>query len=349
MKKQTHSFSLDDRFRSLGHEFLTPFSPTGLINPKEIKRNETVAAMLGFQKDSSIAIGSESFEDIFSGNASLLGYEPIAQQYAGHQYGNFNPFLGDGRSAIIGEIITADLSNNNYWQISIKGIGATPFAFNGDGHAGLNESVHEFDCSQRLSELNVPTALGLCVMKGEKQVYRRGLKGGSFKDSAMLTRIAPSFVRFGTFELFYFQRNVNALRILADHIIYYYYPESESHGKKKYADFFKKVVIKTAQLIAHWQSVGYVHGMMNTDNQSILGITLDFGSGAFTDDFDDDFVSASSDEYGRYAFGQQPTVGLWNCNVLARALSPIIAAEDLKQGLLCYETAYLEHYETLSS
>ncbi len=349
MKKESPSFSLDDRFKSLGEKFWVPVTPVGLINPIEVKRNEAVAAMLGFQEGSFSDVAHESFENIFSGNALLQGYEPIAQQYAGHQYGNFNPFLGDGRSAIIGEIATVNSSPYDYWQLSIKGIGATPFAFNGDGYAGLNECLHEYDCSQRLSELNVPTAFGLCVMQGEKQVYRRGLKGGSFKDSAMLTRVAPSFVRFGTFELFYFQRNVTALRALADHIIYCYYPESEALGEKKYADFFKQVVINTAQLIAHWQAVGFVHGMMNTDNQSILGITLDFGSSAFTNDFDDDFVSAASDEHGRYAFGQQPMVGLWNCNVLAKALSPIIVAEDLKQGLLCYETSYLEHYEMLAS
>lgn len=349
MKKESRPFSLDNRFKSLGENFWVPVVPMGLINPIEVKRNLAVATMLGFQEDSFSDVDHDSFENIFSGNALLRGYEPIAQQYAGHQYGNFNPFLGDGRSAIIGEIATAKPSSNDYWQLSIKGIGATPFAFNGDGHAGLNECLHEYDCSQRLAELNVPTAFALCVMKGEQQVYRRGLKGGSFKDCAMLTRVAPSFVRFGTFELFYFQRNVTALRTLADHIIDCYYPESEPFGEKKYAHFFKQVVIKTAQLIAHWQAVGFVHGMMNTDNQSILGITLDFGSGAFTHDFDDDYVSATSDEHGRYAFGQQPMVGLWNCNVLAKALSPIIAAEDLKQGLLYYEKTYLEHYEMLAS
>ncbi len=347
--RQTIDFTVEPHFQSLGNEFALPVTPAALHNPCLIKRNEPLMNRLGFHPESSIY---QNANNLFSGNANFMGYSPVAQQYAGHQFGNFNPFLGDGRSALVAEITTTSTpenlptnpTKNQHWQLSIKGIGPTPFSYQGDGHASLNECLHEYECSQRLAAFKVPTVQALCVIKGEQHIYRHG-----FQDSAMLTRVAPSFVRFGTFELFYFQRNTDALRALADHVIRYHYTDSEAFEEKKYAHFFKHVVINTAQLIAHWQSVGFVHGMMNTDNQSILGITLDFGSCAFTENFDDAYISAKLDTKGRYAFGQQPTIGLWNCNVLAKALSPLISAKDLKQALLCYEPAYLKHYELLTS
>jgi uncharacterized protein YdiU (UPF0061 family) len=204
----------------------------------------------------------------------------------------------------------------------------------------LPECQHEYDMSERLAILAVPTTRCLCIIEGSEQVYR-----SRFESVAILTRVTPSHIRFGTFENYYFKKDVDALKILADYVIRRYFPHclgSDSNGNNDYGQFFQDVVIRTAQLIAHWQQVGFVHGMMNTDNQSIIGVSLDLGESAFTEDFDDNFVASSSDREGRYAFGQQPAIGLWNCNVLARALSPLIAPADLRRALENYEPAFIE-------
>ncbi len=327
---------LSRRTSSLGNDFFVEVKPIGLTSPILVEKNISVAKQLGLSKNIFL---TDHFKQVFSGNQSLNHFIPLAQDYAGHQFGRFNPFLGDGRSALIAEIDTP----KGIWDICLKGIGPTPFTYVSDGYASLSECLHEYEVGRRLSALGVPTALGLCVMSGNKKIYRRG-----FEPAAILARVAESHIRFGTFENYYFQRNFSALKILADHVIHYFYPECEEYKEQRYVHFFRAVVIKTAQLIAHWQVAGFTHGMMNTDNQSIVGITLDLGSATF---FDDKNHSANAetniDEANRYAFDQQPIIGLWNCNVLAKALSPLIEASDLRAALSCYEIEYLTYYEKL--
>jgi uncharacterized protein YdiU (UPF0061 family) len=262
----------------------------------------------------------------------------LAQDYAGHQFGHFNPFLGDGRALLLGEVETP----TGILDIYLKGAGKTPYSRTADGRAGLRECLHEFHTTEQLAALGVPTARCLCVVSGSQPVYR-----GGFEPAAILTRIAPSHVRFGTFENYFFQKNPAALRQLTEHVITCHYADCVASGD--YAGFFREVVLRTARLIAHWQAVGFVHGVMNTDNQSILGLTLDVGLGTFTPERDPAYVCHPDDEHGRYAFGQQPVVGLWNCNVLARALSPLITAADLRAALQEYEPEHLRHYAVLMS
>lgn len=319
-------------FHQMKADLSSSATPQGISNAQLLKKNMQVAQLIGL---SDSVFDSPSFLDVFSGNAVLANSTPIAQAYAGHQFGHFNPFLGDGRSVLLGEIKAL----SGYWDIGLKGAGKTTYTFSSDGRASVDECLHEYTIGERLASLDVPTTRSLCVVKGREQVYRSG-----FKPVAMLARVAPSFVRFGSFEYCYFKKDYSALKILADYVIErHFFDCIGASGENNYAQFFYQVVKKTAALIAHWQNVGFVHGMMNTDNQSILGVTLDLGESMFIDNRDDDFVASRSDEHGRYAYGQQPVIGLWNCNVLARALSPLISSNDLKSALSNYESIYLDH------
>ncbi|MGK0398989.1 MAG: hypothetical protein ACJA0I_001287 [Gammaproteobacteria bacterium] len=333
MKRQSlDELIYESQFRQLGDDFSIPVKPLGISKPNLVIQSPTVSEILGI---SPSVCSTQPLLDIFSGNASLQNSTPAAQAYAGHQFGKFNPFLGDGRTLLLGEVGT----QNDHWEISLKGAGKTPFTFASDGRAGLTECQHEYDISERLAFLGVPTTRCLCIVKGSEQVYRN-----RFESVAMLTRVTPCHIRFGTFERYYFNKNVPALKALTDHVIQHYFPHclgNDADGNNDYGRFFQDVIIKTAQLIAHWQQAGFVHGMMNTDNQSILGVSLDLGESTFTEDLDDDFVASPSDRKGRYAFGQQPAIGLWNCNVLARALSPLIKPADLRHALTNYEPAFI--------
>lgn len=323
---------VESQFHQLGGDFSIPVSPQGISDANLVMQNSAVAEILGLPP---CLLNTQAFLDIFSANGCLHNSTPVVQAYAGHQFGTFNPFLGDGRTILLGEVET----QNGSWEISLKGAGKTPFTFVSDGRASLSECQHEYDISERLATLGVPSTRCLCIIEGSEKVYRT-----RFESVAILTRVTPSHIRFGTFENHYFKKDIPALKTLADYVIQRYFPHclgNGNNGNNDYGQFFEDVVIKTAQLIANWQQVGFVHGMMNTDNQSILGVSLDLGESTFIEDFDDNFVASVSDRKGRYAFGQQPAIGLWNCNVLARALSPLITAVDLRSALTQYEPAFL--------
>lgn len=318
-----------NRFYTLGADFFTPSTPQGLIEPYFVRTNPAFAEELGLN---SQLFASAEILQICSGQRLVKGMQPLAQAYAGHQLGKFNPFLGDGRSLLLGGIETTV----GYQEWQLKGSGKTAYARHADGLMGLNEALHEYNMSEQLAALGVPTVRCLALAAGKNLVYRQG-----FQAAAILTRLASSFIRFGHFELYYFERNHSSLQTLTDFVLTHYYAECLNTAKP-YAAFFQTVVKRTAQLIAHWQTVGFVHGMMNTDNQSILGISLDLGESAFNPERKPNFTSSGADEKGRYAFAEQPLMGLWNCNILARALSPLIEAEELKTSLQIYEPSYLD-------
>lgn len=329
----SNKLQLEHRFYSLGPEFSASVNPAGMTNPTWVKRNHALANDLGL---TAKTLQSDYYLDVFSGKQILPGTYPIAQAYAGHQFGKFNPFLGDGRSILLGELVQQD----KLWEISLKGAGKTPFTFVADGMAGLKECLHEYTIYEQLAEQGISTVRCLSLIQGAEQVYRNG-----FEPRSVLCRVAPTFIRFGTFEACYFKRNFKALQVLADYVIQYYYPDILRHYSSKeqqYSEFFRQVVERTAELIAAWQNCGFVHGMMNTDNLSIVGITLDVGESSFIDKVDGGFVASTRDEKGRYAFANQPVAGLWGCNVLAKTLSPIIPAKQLKQGLQSFESTLLK-------
>jgi uncharacterized protein YdiU (UPF0061 family) len=227
------------------------------------------------------------------------------------------------------------------WDLHLKGAGMTPFSRDGDGRAVLRSTIREYLCSEAMEGLGVPTTRALCVVGSEHKVYREQVETG-----AMLLRIAPSHVRFGMFEIFYYRKQHDHVRVLADYVIDQHFPYLRA-AAEKYVQFFLEVVEHTARLIARWQAVGWAHGVMNTDNMSILGLTLDYGPFGFMEDYDAGFICNHSDHNGRYAFNQQPYIGLWNLSCLAQALLPLAEKEALKAILDRYQPLFEQEYLTL--
>ncbi len=249
--------------------------------------------------------------------------------YAGHQFGVYVPQLGDGRAILLGEVRN---ERGEKWDLHVKGAGQTPFSRRGDGRKVLRSAIREYLCSEAMQGLGIPTTRALCIVGSDDKVYREQVETG-----AMLLRMAPSHVRFGTFEVFYYRRQHEQLKLLAEYVIEQHFPHLLG-AADRYARLFSEVTTRTAQLIAKWQAVGFAHGVMNTDNMSILGLTLDYGPFGFMDDYDPGFICNHSDHNGPYAFDRQPYIGLWNLSCLAQALLPLAPKEELKAALDSYET-----------
>ena len=288
-------------------------------------------------------IAKGAYTDIFTGNQLVNGCNPIAMIYAGHQFGQYVPQLGDGRAVMLGDIKGKD---GDTWELQLKGSGLTPFSRMGDGRAVMRSTIREFLCSEAMAGLGIPTTRALSITASQDPVYRE-----TTEPAAVLTRASPSHVRFGSFELFFYRQQYAELKILADYVIDHYYPESRE-AENPYLDLLEQVVRRTAQLIAQWQLVGFTHGVMNSDNMSILGLTIDYGPFGFLDSYQSAFVCNHTDQQGRYAYDQQPRVGLFNLSCLAQALLPVIdendgdgAAEQAKQKLVEYQGLYTQYYE----
>ncbi|MCS6897284.1 MAG: YdiU family protein, partial [Nitrospira sp.] len=269
------------------------------------------------------------------GSLLLSGMEPLAMLYAGHQFGVYVPQLGDGRAVLLGEVVN---ERGERWDLHLKGAGRTPFSRDGDGRAVLRSTIREYLCCAAMRGLGIPTTQALCIIGSDDKVYREQVETG-----AMLLRLAPCHVRFGTFEVFYHRRQYDHLKTLADYVIDYHYPHL-AKSSDRYEQFFDEVVGRTAKLIAQWQAVGWAHGVLNTDNMSILGLTLDYGPFGFMDDYDPGFICNHSDVNGRYAFNQQPAIGLWNLGCLAQTLTPLVAKEALRSALEGYHRLFREEY-----
>lgn len=325
--------SLTRRFADLSDTFLDHVQPTPFTHPRLVAFSPDAAALLGLPQDIA---AQEDFVRIFSGDAPVADYQPYSAVYSGHQFGAYVPQLGDGRAHTIAEAATPE---HGIWEVQLKGSGKTPYSRFGDGRAVLRSCIREFLASEAMAALGIPTTRALCIIGSDEPVQRERVER-----AAMMTRLSPSHIRFGHFEYFSHTRQYDALRELADFTIRHHFPEAAA-AEKPYAAWFRDVVIRTARLIAQWQCVGFCHGVMNTDNMSILGLTLDYGPYGFMDAFDMHHVCNHSDESGRYAYSQQPLVAMWNLNALAYALSPLINDEDLKDGLRTYEPAFLSAYE----
>jgi serine/tyrosine/threonine adenylyltransferase len=275
--------------------------------------------------------------ETLAGNQLLPGMEAIAALYAGHQFGHYVPQLGDGRAILLGEVKNAA---GEGWEVQIKGAGRTPYSRGGDGRAVLRSSIREFLCSEAMHALGIPTTRALAIVGSDHPVYRE-----DEETAALVTRLAPSFVRFGSFEVFYYRNQVEPIKHLADYVIARYYPDLAALADP-YPEFLRQVALRTAELMAQWQAVGFSHGVMNTDNMSILGLTLDYGPFGFLDAFDPGYICNHSDTGGRYAFDQQPDVAAWNITKLAQALVPLMSVETASQAIAEYPQvfgrAYLE-------
>ena len=315
--------------------------PTAVAAPRLVAWSRDMAQRLGF---SGSDVLSPRFAEVLAGNAAWQGMEPFAANYGGHQFGHWAGQLGDGRAISLGEVINAA---GERWELQLKGAGPTPYSRSADGRAVLRSSVREFLCSEAMHHLGIPTTRALSLVTTGEQVVRDMFYDGHprAEPGAIVCRVAPSFIRFGNFELPSSRGDVVLLRQLADFCIARDFPhlrESTVSGGQSYAAWFGEVCERTARMIAGWMRVGFVHGVMNTDNMSILGLTIDYGPYGWIDNFDPDWTPNTTDAHGRrYRFGWQPKIAYWNLTRLAQALSPLFEdAGPLHAGLQRYTDAY---------
>lgn len=326
------SLTFDNHFARLPEAFYSRVVPTPLAAPYLVSFNTAAARLIDLDP---VEVRRLDFAEYLAGNRLLTGSEPLAMLYAGHQFGHFVPQLGDGRAILLGAVRN---SVGEDWELQLKGAGLTPYSRSGDGRAVLRSTIREYLCSEAMHGLGILTTRALCIVGSDEEVYRE-----TIESAAVLLRMAPSHVRFGSFEVFYHRRQYDEIKLLADFVIRMHYPEL-ADAEDRYASLLGAVIQRTARLMAQWQSVGFAHGVMNTDNMSILGLTLDYGPFGFLDSYDPGFICNHSDHHGRYAFDQQPGVGLWNLGRLAQALTPLIPAARCTALLAEYETAFATHY-----
>ncbi|MFC2127632.1 YdiU family protein [Bacteroidota bacterium] len=311
--------------------------PTPTQKPQLIHASKEVAGLLGISKEN---LGTTNFLNVFTGNSILENTMPYAMCYGGHQFGNWAGQLGDGRAINLAEIN----HNNTQWAIQLKGAGATPYSRTADGLAVLRSSIREYLCSEAMYYLGVPTTRALSLALSGDDVLRDMLYDGNaaYEKGAIVCRVAQSFVRFGNFEIFAARNDVKTLKKLVDYTIHHFYSHLGKPSKETYLEFFKEVSTKTLDMIIHWQRVGFVHGVMNTDNLSILGLTIDYGPYGWLEPYDYDWTPNTTDkENKRYRYGNQPNIGLWNLLKLANALYPLIEeAAPLEAILETYKTDF---------
>jgi len=312
--------------------------------PKLLHVSNTLAKTIGLDKEETT---SEEFLKVFSGNKTLDNSHPYAMCYGGHQFGNWAGQLGDGRAINLFEIN----HNNQQWAFQLKGAGETPYSRSADGLAVLRSSVREHLCSEAMFHLGVPTTRSLSLCLTGDDVLRDVMYNGNpaYEKGAVVCRLAESFIRFGNFEILAARENHKTLQLLADYTIEHFYPEITSIGKQKYLDFLTEVRNRTIEMVVHWQRVGFVHGVMNTDNMSILGLTIDYGPYGWLEGFDNNWTPNTTDaQHRRYRFGNQPYICMWNLFKLANAIYPLIEeVEPLQEILDEFESLYTAAYEKM--
>ena len=316
-----------NRFATLGEAFFTDNPPTPLPDPRWVAWSPSVAADLGLPAG---WMDSTEAAEVFTGNRLLPGSRPLASVYSGHQFGHWAGQLGDGRAIWLGEIDTP----TGPQELQLKGAGLTPYSRMGDGRAVLRSSIREFLCSEAMHGLGIPTTRALALTASPAPVVRE-----TVETAAVVTRVAPSFIRFGHFEHFSAAGRIDELRRLADFVIDHHYPACRQGGNP-YAALLEAVSARTAELLAQWQATGFCHGVMNADNMSILGLTIDYGPFQFLDAFNPGHICNHSDHGGRYAYHRQPNIAYWNLFCLGQALLPLM--DDQQQALDA-----LEPYKTL--
>ncbi|MFG5382603.1 protein adenylyltransferase SelO [Yoonia sp. R2-816] len=299
----------DNSYARLPGHMFTSLQPTPVKAPEVIATNADLAAMLG------IDLAAMDAAQVFGGNSVPDGAAPLAQAYAGHQFGNWNPQLGDGRAILLGEVVGSDGIRRD---IQLKGAGPTPYSRNGDGRAWLGPVMREYLVSEAMHAMGVPTTRALAAVSTGELVFREDALPG-----AIITRVAQSHIRVGTFQFFAARGDMGALQALTNHVIARHYPDAAGP-----ADLLDLVIARYAQLIAKWMGLGFIHGVMNTDNVSIAGETIDYGPCAFIDDFHPDSVFSAIDQFGRYAYSNQPGIGAWNMAQFATALIPLMDDRD---------------------
>lgn len=323
---QKNPLTFNNSYIDLGQDFYTEAQLSPVANPGLIKANFDLADELGFSMADLMAKNGLA---IFAGNVQPAGAKPLAMVYAGHQFGGFNPQLGDGRAILLGDVVDPEGIS---FGLQLKGSGRTAYSRSGDGRAALGSVLREYLLSEAMAKLGVPTTRALAAVTTGETVAREQLLPG-----AILTRVASSFVRVGTFQYFAAQGNTAAVKKLADFVIEHHF-QSVRDADNPYLALLNAIIEKQAALIAQWMNLGFIHGVMNTDNVSVVGETIDYGPCAFMDGFDFNQVYSFIDRDGRYAYGNQPSIGLWNLTRLAEALLPLFSDD----GVLNNQQAVVE-------
>jgi len=316
---QAHAFS------ELPEEFFTLQDWQGFNNPKIVIENHPMKNALGMQ-----GTDSQELLEIFNGTKKIDSLKPLSMVYSGHQFGQYVEQLGDGRGLLFAQIN----SDEGLLDIHLKGAGKTPYSRFGDGRAVLRSVIREYLCGEAMYALSIPTTRALMIIGSDEMVIRE-----KSESAAMLVRTAKTHIRFGNFEYFHYNNKPEHVKALADFCINSY-PQYFSRTKDAYEDFFRVIVKNTANMVAHWQAYGFNHGVMNTDNMSILGETFDYGPYGFMEDYNPSHICNHSDYQGRYAFKNQPYIGLWNCSALGHALSSLISEESQTEILQTYEEIF---------
>jgi len=325
-----HDIKLSTSYKQLDSIFYDNTNPTPLKQPYLMSFNPKAAELIDLDIEEE---NCQDLVDFINGSNLLEGSEPFSMCYAGHQFGHFVPRLGDGRAINLGE--------TQGWNLQLKGAGPTLYSRQGDGRAVTRSSIREYLMSEAMYALGVPTTRALAIIGSDENVPREKWEKG-----AVVLRMSPSWVRFGTFEYFYYSGNHDKLEQLADYVL----KQSFSHlqGKEDaYFLMYEEIVKGTAELLAYWQSIGFNHGVMNTDNMSIASLTIDYGPYAFLDSYDFDYVCNHTDRDGRYSFGNQPPIAYWNLSMLARALSPILNLQRSEKALENFAELYTDKYMEL--
>lgn len=333
------SLPLKNSFASLPSAFYTKLLPTPAPAPYLVAASRSAAELIGLNP---AECATEHFIQTFSGNRTLPQSQPMAAVYSGHQFGVWAGQLGDGRAILLGDVPAMHSAGPARMELQLKGAGKTPYSRMGDGRAVLRSSIREFLCSEAMASLGIPTTRALCVTGSDMLVMRE-----IPETAAVATRMSPSFVRFGSFEHWFYNDRMEELRTLADYVIETFYPALRAESNP-YRALLGEVTRRTAELIAQWQAVGFMHGVMNTDNMSILGLTIDYGPFGFMEAFDFRHICNHSDTQGRYAYHMQPRIGQWNCFALAQALLPLIGeVDDAQTALEIYKPAYDDRFDQL--
>ncbi len=329
----------DHSFATLPPQFFTRVVPTPMPAPYLVASSPSAAAMIGIDH---AAFSDDDFIVSFVGNHIPAKAQPLAAVYSGHQFGVWAGQLGDGRAILLGDVASKD---GVRMELQLKGAGRTPYSRMGDGRAVLRSSIREFLCSEAMAALGIPTSRALCIMGSDLPVMRE-----TVESAAVVTRMAPSFIRFGSFEHWTHSTHNNhqsALQTLSDYVIDQFYPALRD-APQPYVALLREVTRRTAHLVAQWQAVGFMHGVLNTDNMSILGLTLDYGPFGFMEAFDPHHICNHSDQHGRYAYHMQPQIGYWNCYALGQALLPLIGdVEEAQAALAIYPIEYKNKIDAL--
>ncbi|MFQ3582363.1 MAG: protein adenylyltransferase SelO [Chloracidobacterium sp.] len=327
----------ENTYVTLPEDYYCRVSPTPLRGARLVAFNAAAGDLLDLDPSEA---ERPDFVSYFNGEKQLPRAEPIATLYAGHQFGVYVPQLGDGRALLLGEVRNA---RGEKWDVQLKGSGRTPYSRMGDGRAVLRSTIREYLCSEAMHGLGVPTTRALCVIGSDEPVYRETIERG-----ALLVRLAPTHVRFGSFEVFFYRRRPADVERLASYVIGQHFTDLQALDRDaQLAAFLQEVTARTARLVAQWQALGFAHGVLNTDNMSILGLTLDYGPFGFLDDYDPQFICNHSDVTGRYAFDQQPGIALWNLRCLAQTFAPLLPRERLMAVLETFRELFFDEYERL--